>query len=150
VELTPIFNEAAQGGAGHTPVGEGPRLGGPSDHSSAAAPIQTAEEQNDQPVDATARQFEGAAAPSADQQLGDEPRSQKEGMLEMLERGRAKPKAAHNLKPSPHVEKAVHTMHEGWREKFIHELRSELAISDDLDQRYVLDEEFDDDFGPRL
>jgi hypothetical protein len=150
MQLTPVFNDAAQGGAGHMPVDGGPQSPKPSDPAAAQTPLQAANEQTNA-TDATARQFEAVLEPpqpNAPNQLSDDIRAEKEANLKTLELGRAKPQVAHNLKPSPQVEKAVHQMHEGWREKFIRELQSELAVVDNLDETYVLDEGFDEDFGP--
>jgi hypothetical protein len=159
VALTPIFNDAAHGGGNQTPT-EGPSPLAPSPPTSAGASAGTDDQrnpinqQNDLPKRATVEFQSSTVDQPAPELYGLHPgmkyRTEPEALalLEMLEAGRVKPALKHNLKPSPLVEKAVHEMHEGWREKFIRELQSELAATDNLDEHYMLDEGFDDEFGP--
>jgi hypothetical protein len=123
MELTPVFNAAASGDGGQTPVDAGPDLTGPGGGGAETA--------------SAAADFNAESAPNADAQRQ---------FLEMLERERAEPYLQNNSRPNRKVERWVHTDIEFDRERLISEVRAELDASEyewDLDQGPDRDEELE-------
>ena len=137
MQLTPIFNDASQGGGEQAPI-DGPMRPDADDSGASAIAIEEPHEDDwdgDERADPkrTLREFGNAACrqgasdvpgPHPGMKYRSDPEAQ--ALLEMLEAGRAQPSLRHNFKPSPHVEKIVHTEIEHKREGLIAELRAEL------------------------
>ena len=77
----------------------------------------------------------------------DDQKTNTAAMIEMLERGRARPSLKFNLRPRRTLEKAVHKEVEFDREKLLAAFRDELAWVPDIDD---LGNELDDDLAPML